>query len=410
MYIKRVALSLVLVWSVLMAADACTTAVISGKYTKSGKPILWKLRDTERFYNEIKYFKGEKYKYMALVNSDKTVDTDVWGGYNETGFAIMNSASFNTNLDNPTDFKDQEGVIMKKALEECATLADFEKMLNSLPKPMGLNANFGVIDANGGAAYYETDNNGFIKFDANDPVVAPHGYIIRTNYSFTGKKDIGYGFIRFETASELFAEADAKGEINVPTILNDFSRSLKHSLMDVDYSLNIPANSKPACFVNTGDFITRHGSASNIVIEGVNNPKNADQTVMWTNLAFPMTSVSIPVWMNSKGHLPKVLKAEKDGKAPLAKYGMRLKKACYSVERSAGYKYMDLAAYANKSDGGIRKFIADTEKPVVLKADEMSAQWESKGKLDSKQLVDYYNWLDSYIVDEYEKYLKSQNR
>ena len=54
-------------------------------------------------------------------------------------------------------------------------------------------ANFGVIDAQGGAAYYETTNFSFTKIDANDPVVAPFGYLIRTNYSFTGTADDGYG-------------------------------------------------------------------------------------------------------------------------------------------------------------------------------------------------------------------------
>ena len=80
------------------------------------------------------------------------------------GFGIMNSASYNLKLnDDTTKISDLEGMIMKMALERCATLEDFEKMLNDLPKPLGVEANFGVIDANGGAAYYETDNFKFIK-------------------------------------------------------------------------------------------------------------------------------------------------------------------------------------------------------------------------------------------------------
>ena len=83
-----------------------------------------------------------------------------------TGFAIMNSASYNLNLQDTSKLKDNEGFVMKKALQSCATLQDFEALLKSLPKPMGVNANFGVIDANGGAAYYETSNYTFIKFNA----------------------------------------------------------------------------------------------------------------------------------------------------------------------------------------------------------------------------------------------------
>ena len=43
-------------------------------------------------------------------------------------FAIMNSASFNLREDKDAKFKDQEGVIMKKALQSCKTLEDFEKI------------------------------------------------------------------------------------------------------------------------------------------------------------------------------------------------------------------------------------------------------------------------------------------
>ncbi|MBU0560243.1 MAG: hypothetical protein KJ799_17120 [Bacteroidetes bacterium] len=58
---------------------------------------------------------------------------------------------------------------MKLALQTCESLEDFERLLTSLPKPMGLDANFGMIDAYGGACYYETGNYDFLKYDANYP-------------------------------------------------------------------------------------------------------------------------------------------------------------------------------------------------------------------------------------------------
>ena len=36
------------------AGIACTTAVISGKYTKDGRPMIWKLRDTDFLKNKMK--------------------------------------------------------------------------------------------------------------------------------------------------------------------------------------------------------------------------------------------------------------------------------------------------------------------------------------------------------------------
>ena len=47
---------------------------------------------------------------------------------------------------------------MKQALQTCKTIEDFENLLNDLPKPTKLAANYGVIDAYGGAAYFELGN------------------------------------------------------------------------------------------------------------------------------------------------------------------------------------------------------------------------------------------------------------
>ncbi len=67
---------------------------------------------------------------------------------------------------------------------------------------------------NGGAAYYETDNFNFKKFDVNNPTVAPNGYLIRTNYSFAGEDNKGFGYIRFATASSLFEDQMKNGKIS----------------------------------------------------------------------------------------------------------------------------------------------------------------------------------------------------
>ena len=151
---------------------ACTTAIISGKYTADGRPLLYKHRDTGSLQNKLMYFTDGKYSYTGIVNSSDKAGKEVWGGYNSTGFAIMNSASYNLNPDE--DGKDElEGVVMKLALQRCSTLADFERLLDSLPKPMYVSANFGVIDAQGGAAYYETGDYTYKKFDANDTIPPP---------------------------------------------------------------------------------------------------------------------------------------------------------------------------------------------------------------------------------------------
>ena len=87
-------------------SNACTTAVISGKYTKDGRPIIWKLRDTESFKNKMMFFNSGKYQFIGLINSEDEKGEHVWGGSNSVGFAIMNSASFNVNMDDKSEFND----------------------------------------------------------------------------------------------------------------------------------------------------------------------------------------------------------------------------------------------------------------------------------------------------------------
>ncbi|MDE5759676.1 MAG: hypothetical protein K2I11_01630, partial [Bacteroides sp.] len=54
----------------LNPAAACTSAVVSGKVTPDGRPLLWKNRDTDYLRNHVAYVKGEKYDFIADVNSD----------------------------------------------------------------------------------------------------------------------------------------------------------------------------------------------------------------------------------------------------------------------------------------------------------------------------------------------------
>ena len=75
--------------------NPCTTAVISGKATDDGRPLLLKNRDADALQNKLVYFFDGKYKFIGLVNSSDKENSEVWCGFNATGFGIMNSASYN---------------------------------------------------------------------------------------------------------------------------------------------------------------------------------------------------------------------------------------------------------------------------------------------------------------------------
>jgi len=291
---------------------------------------------------------------------------------------------------------------MKLALQKCASLEDFEELLKTFPKPMGLAAHFGVIDANGGAAFYEVNNYTFTKFDANDSSQAPQGYILRTNFSFTGKKDIGYGFIRFQTAQALLYQSEATENLNSQTIMQEFSRCLKHPVLDKDFRSEYENVSNGENFINSGDFITRHGSSSTILIEGVKKGEAADMATVWTQVGFPNTCITLPVWVAGGKNMPKVLSADEKNNCPLNKAALELKNKCYPISRSAGYKYLNVSKLINAEKTGYIQKLEKAERKIFSLTKEKLERWREKSP-SVKEISEFYNYLDSYTRETYKK-------
>lgn len=363
----------------------CTTAIISGRVTSDGRPLLWKNRDTDDLDNVLKYFISTKYDFIALVNSKDTNAVNVWQGMNSAGFAIMNSVSYNIYTGKEIKNKDKEGVVMKLALGKCATVDDFEKLLNSLEKPMGLETNFGVIDACGNAAYFETDHYTYKKFDINDPEVAPDGYMLRTNFSICGKEDIGQGYERFTIEEELFKNARTEKKINVKFILQDVARCLRHGITRIDLKEECGQDASEIKFVPFIDFIPRYYTSASVVIQGAKNEKDLGNMVMWTVLGFPPCSVVYPVWFNKEGVLPEILSAGKNGNALLCDYALMLKEKCFPIKRGRGMNYININALYNKSGTGIMQILQPLENEIF------------DYNVPQKDAVKFYNILDNKI-------------
>ncbi len=394
---KRVFYLTILVLSYLNVFS-CTTAVISGKYTKDGRPLLLKHRDTWAINNKIVIFDGGKYSCVGLVNSVDTSNKSIWVGYNSAGFAIMNSASYNLNNDTieQTGF---EGRLMKEALQSCASIKDFEKFLDKRKKPYRLEANFGVIDAQGGAAYFELGNFKYEKIDANDSKAAPYGYLVRTNYSFTGEMGIGGGYVRYVTANNALKDAAAINNLTYKTIVNAISRNLKHSLTGTDliaeYGTLKENTRKMVCFK---DFIPRSGSSSSCIIQGVTNGEDPVFTTMWTMLGFPLTTVTIPIWLNENSILPEVVKYDDNIKdAPLCHYALELKKQVYSYRLgSHSNYYININALINSDNTGIMQELKPVEEKILKEGETLLEKWR-KGEIDIVEMKNYYQSVDKRI-------------
>ncbi len=377
---------------------ACTTAIISGRFTPDGRPLLWKNRDTDDLDNKLMYFTDGRYDYIGLVNSKDTTGEEVWTGMNTAGFAIMNSASYNLNSAEDADAAVNEGRVMRQALQQCASVDDFENFLKKLPKPYGLEANFGVIDAFGNAACFETSNHGYFKIDVNDPVAAPMGYLIRTNYSFTGKPDEGQGYIRYLTAEKLFYQASAMNSLTPEFILQDAARCLFHSLTETDLKL-LQTTGKEK-FVWFADFIPRFSTAASVVIQGVKKDESPMLMTMWTVLGFPLCSVVYPVWFNGEHQLPFQLKASESGRAPLCDKALKLKDRCFPVKRGHGDDYLNLPVLYNSSGSGIMQKLATHENMVFTDANNRLKSWR-KTPPAASDIVEFYQILDNRIGEAY---------
>lgn len=314
---------------------ACTSAIISGALTRDGRPILWKNRDTSHLVNYVAITEAtdSTHAYVALYNSQDTIAAEAWIGYNDAGFAIMNTASYN--LNHPADnWKDREGFLMTKALAYCTTVDDFQILLKSLPKPLGVEANFGVIDAYGNGGFFETDDLNFTFY----PLDNQNHIIIRTNFSVSGG-DGGLGYVRYDNACHLLAPHIDNSDISPELLTDSLSRSFYYSPDSSDKSTEEIVLDK--------DFIPRHSTSASIAIEGVNSPDETNQMVMWTLMGYPPCGITQPVTLDS---LPDNLIADDLGGCKASRDNLLLKeKVFYKKGRQWFIKMPELQHISNKN-------------------------------------------------------------
>ncbi|MEA1986936.1 MAG: hypothetical protein U9N76_05560 [Candidatus Marinimicrobia bacterium] len=399
MNFKKILLGLLILFAIYDLGIACTSAVISGKATADGRPILWKHRDTGFLENKLVFIEGEKYDLVGIANSVDTLNEAIWIGSNNVGFSIMNTASYNVNTDTTCDIEDdQEGFFMRKALETCADLSDFEKLLDDTKGKRGVAANFGVIDAKGGSAFYETGYYSYKKYDANS---TKNGYLIRTNFSVSGDNKNGLGIIRYESTANLFKNEYAKNKLSINFILEKATRNLKHSLTEQDiYKMPLPENKKDETFVCLSDFIVRSSSASSMAIQGVRKNEDPKLTTMWTLLGWQLLTIVTPVWVSDGNNLPQTLTSIDNKNSYINQMVLDLKSKCFPIKLGSGYKYLNLAMLRNKEKTGYMQTIIPKEKTIYIKANKLLKQWRKKG-IDKKEMKLFYNWLDDYIEKIY---------
>ena len=289
-------------------AAACTSALIGANLTRNGHALLWKHRDSgfEQNFIERVARTDSTAGYVALFNGGDSLLVEAWAGFNDRRFAIMNTASYNLAPDTAR-IKDREGLIISEALRRCATVGDFARMLDSLPRPLGVQANFGVIDGSGHGAYFETDDYGYRRYE-----LTADSLLVRTNFSCSGTCGPGLGRVRYDNALDLFGPHIDAGDFTPRLLTDTISRSFYHS----GHRRDAMAEGRPE--VEDLDLIPRRSTSASIVVE------MAPEPVMWVILGYPPLSTAQPVTMR---HIPDEMRPTLPGAiSPLSDRNVKLRR------------------------------------------------------------------------------------
>ncbi len=328
------------------AGEECTAMVASPAATAAGRPMLWKNRDTDKLSNRIVFVREEPHSYLALVDAANPTGRHVYAGLNDVGFAIMNTVAYNL-PESADEFADLEGVIMADALRSCRTVADFEVMIRACLGPdLGALTNFGVIDAKGGAAVFETHNHGCERLDA---AAESGGAMIVTNFARTGTEGDGHGYLRFARAAALLALRPA-GALDVRGILRDFARDLGHPLIGqpgLADAAALPATRDLWIFGN--DCIDRPSTAAAVVIEGRRPGDPESVATLWVIPGEPVCAVAVPLWVEA-GESPEQLRSGEE--APLWTASLRLKSMIRPPDQGHRGDYLNLTRLVNADGTG----------------------------------------------------------
>jgi hypothetical protein len=389
----------------LISALCCTTIIVSGKATKDGRPLMWKNADTENPNHSVVYSDYTGYPLLAVIRTSSTDDNKAssWTGVNSEGFSIMNTLSYNLS-EKPNSSRN--GALMRKALEICKNVPDFKHYLDTLTRPLNVEANFGVIDAEGNAAYFETYSDGYRMLDVNDPAIAPNGYLVYTNFSYTGFYDKGQGHIRYQNAQHQVAKVLPSKDFSPQWILNHLARCYYHSLLDVDFTSEKAMNLFHG-YIPDENLIARKSTASATVVQGVKKGENPELTTMWVALGYPPCSVAIPAWVKAGKDNPAILIRQPG--APVSKIGemvLDLKANVYDVQKGQGEEYVNFAKVYNREGTGYMQKLAPIENYVFETVNPMLEKWREAGRVNTEEIKSLGQTISNYVEKSWPEKIK----
>ncbi|NOX90777.1 MAG: hypothetical protein GXO77_17390 [Calditrichaeota bacterium] len=383
-------------WS--LAGDECTIGAAAGKATSDGRPMIWKTRDNSgEPDNELVYNTSYSIPFLEVVNAGKTY---AWMGVNKAGFAILNSVA----NDLPAGSSGYgNGSLMRKALGTCASVAEFQSLLDETNiSGRKTRGNFAVLDSSGAAAIFEVSGDSYWKFDANDTLQSPAGYLIRTNFAENGTLSGGGGYERYKRSKKLIHDFYSGDSLNYRSIIRFQMRDFS------DFDSNpVPVpfpdrwlDTRPYGYIYTNVSICRYSSVSAAVIQGILPGESEKLTTMWTILGSPAASVAVPYW--SVGSTPP--EANGSTTAPLCDISLKIRSELFDYPESK--YYIDSYKLLDGEGGGIWTDLFPAEDSIFTAGES----WLQKWRQDAPDIQEMLTVEKNYAQFAYQTLQKTYDK
>ncbi len=383
---RRFLPALLSLFSAATVALGCTIGAFGSASTVDGRAVLWKNRDVDDQNQELRHWNLGRYRFVSNAYADDTLNA--WGGINEAGFGIMNSNAYNLGPKLKRKGPD-DGNIMALALATCASLAEFEKLLDSL-NWVGRNtpANYGALDSTGAAAIYETSNTWYVRCDASADTL---GYTLRANFSFSGDTVRRRGLNRFLRAFEVCSTRYAAGPLDQRFIMGRLARDLGQvgfNPYPLPYSGTV--GSLPPGYLSTDTTVCRLKTRSVEVIVGPRPGGSPGTGMLWYYPGSPLTSLPIPAWVAAES-VPEALNGPE--RAVLCDEAIRLRDWLHSAP---AFPY----AINSRALAVVLDFFTPVESIVYQLVDSCETAWGNSGP-DPLQAWDVTSRCCSLALDAY---------
>jgi hypothetical protein len=371
--------------------EGCTTAVISAAASASGRPMIWKNRDRSVEDQEVVYFNDGLYPYVTITNAADS--TQAWGGANSTGFAIEDANNWNTT--DPAG--DDDGTIIKLALQTCATVQDFQEILDST-SIVGHTAPaiFGVIDSLGGASMFETFVHSYVRYDADDPEDAPLGILVRSNWSYAGGTTGRLGVYRHNRAKAFIEDAVEGDTLDIKYFTQKVIRDLRPETGFDPYPLptQTQSGSLPLGRTSTYGAICRRLTVSALVVEGILPGENPLLTTCWIIPMAAQYGVVLPFWVNA-GTTPALVNG--DSTAQLSDEGLRIKAI---AQHAAGFHdTLDTYILNDGMGGGLYATTFPLEDYVIARTEDSLAIWRAQNIAPPASMIELTSQLADTVYE-----------